>query len=639
MYRYLSLIVIWLVVSNAAAEALWPNCAEALSAGRRSLDVGVPEAAAKAFEFVLNTCGSAAFEADSDFKFYLALSRQLLGLQDDRTDDQKASLLSEAKDLYEDVIARQPQRYSAIFNLGVVEAKLGNSSSARVLLERAARGSGSAWYIAAYGRFLLGIGSIEQAQQEIAYAEANDPSSVEVQIAVFELALKTSRNAAISKAEALSGFWPNAALSVAVRQLIDRSWTDAESRRLWVVVARTLASEQYKPTVFSATSAGIAIGALADDRKNDAAAELLHLHVSPEKKHAYTWWNATPVTQSAFWNLARSLGAAAEKRSDVHIAYAYYHMILTADPKHVSGAAVLNLARLYAIAGDGSALVNLDDRYTPYFKDRAVRSVMGLKAQYDYHRELGILYAALSRLPDTQEREAPWRVLNASRAVGHISAAVDIAKKCARKCVWEAFGPEAELFDLLAESQERAGKDGDAAATYVIALGLYVNQDSNPIRASAIVKRLQRVPTLRATLSDQHRAVVTACATITDPACASLTVPSAPQVSDIDNSVVLPPPRSAQQESLWARVRRALAELLGASVTAPGTEGVVTAVGDNTVTIAGPNGQSTTYTLTSSTYVYNANGSRANQRLLANGQRVLIWSRADNTAVRINVEN
>ena len=76
-----------------------------------------------------------------------------------------------------------------------------------------------------------------------------------------------------------------------------------------------------------------------------------------------------------------------------------------------------------------------------------------------------------------------------------------------------------------------------------------------------------------------------------------------------------------------------------ASVTAPGTTGVVTEVGDNTVTISNGNGQTTTYTLTSSTYVYNANGSRANQRFLSSGQRVMVWSKADNTAVRINVES
>jgi endonuclease YncB( thermonuclease family) len=76
-----------------------------------------------------------------------------------------------------------------------------------------------------------------------------------------------------------------------------------------------------------------------------------------------------------------------------------------------------------------------------------------------------------------------------------------------------------------------------------------------------------------------------------------------------------------------------------ASVTAPGTTGVVTSVDGNTVTIAGANGQSTTYTLTSSTYVYNASGSRANKMLLSNGQRVMVWSKADNTAVRINIES
>ncbi len=75
------------------------------------------------------------------------------------------------------------------------------------------------------------------------------------------------------------------------------------------------------------------------------------------------------------------------------------------------------------------------------------------------------------------------------------------------------------------------------------------------------------------------------------------------------------------------------------TVTAPGTAGVVTSVDGNTVTVAGANGQTTTYTLTSSTYVYNASGSRANKMLLSNGQRVQVWSKADNTAVRINIES
>lgn len=89
-------------------------------------------------------------------------------------------------------------------------------------------------------------------------------------------------------------------------------------------------------------------------------------------------------------------------------------------------------------------------------------------------------------------------------------------------------------------------------------------------------------------------------------------------------------------------VLSALILLIGAAcatVTAPGTAGVVTEVGDNTVTIAGPDGQAKTYTLTSSTYVYNVNGTRASQRFLTSGQRVMVWSKANNTAVRINVES
>ncbi len=74
------------------------------------------------------------------------------------------------------------------------------------------------------------------------------------------------------------------------------------------------------------------------------------------------------------------------------------------------------------------------------------------------------------------------------------------------------------------------------------------------------------------------------------------------------------------------------------SVAAPGTTGVVTAVEGNTVTVAGANGQTMTYTLTNSTAIYNAQGSRATSLFLTNGQRVMVWANGDN-AVRINVES
>ncbi|HEX8616521.1 MAG TPA: hypothetical protein VF911_02940 [Thermoanaerobaculia bacterium] len=67
------------------------------------------------------------------------------------------------------------------------------------------------------------------------------------------------------------------------------------------------------------------------------------------------------------------------------------------------------------------------------------------------------------------------------------------------------------------------------------------------------------------------------------------------------------------------------------------TSGVITAVGDNTITISS-NGQSMTYNLTSSTYVYNSQGARARQAFLSNGQRVRVVANGQQ-AVTINVES
>jgi hypothetical protein len=67
------------------------------------------------------------------------------------------------------------------------------------------------------------------------------------------------------------------------------------------------------------------------------------------------------------------------------------------------------------------------------------------------------------------------------------------------------------------------------------------------------------------------------------------------------------------------------------------TTGVVTAVGDNTVTVES-NGQSTTYNLTSSTYVYNSLGARAKKSFITNGQRVRVVANGQDI-VTISIES
>lgn len=70
--------------------------------------------------------------------------------------------------------------------------------------------------------------------------------------------------------------------------------------------------------------------------------------------------------------------------------------------------------------------------------------------------------------------------------------------------------------------------------------------------------------------------------------------------------------------------------------TTAAATGVVTAVEANSVTVSGADGQTTTYTLTPATHVYNTQGSKTSQSFLSNGQRVMVWSKGEN-AVRINV--
>jgi hypothetical protein len=74
-----------------------------------------------------------------------------------------------------------------------------------------------------------------------------------------------------------------------------------------------------------------------------------------------------------------------------------------------------------------------------------------------------------------------------------------------------------------------------------------------------------------------------------------------------------------------------------ATTSAPSTNGVITAVNGNQVTVAGPHGDgSTTYTITRSTNIYAPDGVISQRAYLTPGQKVLVWANGTN-AVRINI--
>jgi len=73
-----------------------------------------------------------------------------------------------------------------------------------------------------------------------------------------------------------------------------------------------------------------------------------------------------------------------------------------------------------------------------------------------------------------------------------------------------------------------------------------------------------------------------------------------------------------------------------ASVTGPGTRGVVTAVNGNTVTVS-HGSDMTTYTMNGNTFVYSSTGQQAQRSLLTPGQRVEVWASGDK-ATRINIQ-
>lgn len=73
-----------------------------------------------------------------------------------------------------------------------------------------------------------------------------------------------------------------------------------------------------------------------------------------------------------------------------------------------------------------------------------------------------------------------------------------------------------------------------------------------------------------------------------------------------------------------------------ASVTAPGTTGVVTELTPSSVTVSAA-GQATTYTTSNRTNIYAVDGNLTSRSALAQGQRVTVWTEGTNV-VRINIE-
>ena len=74
------------------------------------------------------------------------------------------------------------------------------------------------------------------------------------------------------------------------------------------------------------------------------------------------------------------------------------------------------------------------------------------------------------------------------------------------------------------------------------------------------------------------------------------------------------------------------------SVTAPGTKGTITAVNDNTITVAASGASTMTYTLNRNTNVYSSDGLQVQRSVLSPGHHVQVWAKGD-TAIRINIES
>lgn len=402
-----NVILCAILVALAGAAHGSVECAGILIQGRTAMDEHRFAAAAIAFDEFASRCKELRQDpGDHPFEFYMALARHLdaimtVGISADR----RAQLLRDAERLYTAALSAAPKDRAALTNLAIVYVAQEKRAQARDLFERglAAGGSGSPWYLATYGRFLIQEGEYAEAQQYLNRAREVEPYSLEVECGMLELvlskdgpdfAVKGLQEKAVADAEHGS--------RIAIELLSSPNWTSLHKQLVFAIAVSAMAVE-----LTHAPAARDGLVDLLQRAQNEvsiaAGASELKALLSGRETHSssFGWWTAKASSDAevdaALWTAFRAIALAAgmadATSGDYPRALAKYYLILKVEHPRVSPDAVLRVAELYTEVGDAVAFRDLVETYDRRIAELPLTN--SLKTRFDYHRELVALGDAL----------------------------------------------------------------------------------------------------------------------------------------------------------------------------------------------------------------------------------------------------
>jgi tetratricopeptide (TPR) repeat protein len=416
-----TLAILMAAGAGAATTDAERNCASLLQQGKEALGRGLYEAAEAAFDELSAHCVAGD---GHDVLFQRALAKELRAQDLGLSDQQRHALLVESRDLYEEVIAGDPTRFSAYNNVADVYLELGERASARASYTKAlSLRDDDAWGRASYALFLARTGEVAGAEKVLASLHSD---LWLIRRARYEL-IKTTRGEDTA-VQFLASLVPNersTAENVAFDVMRDRTTSPAARRRILILLSRCLAADSFLPDEFRDTALSQELRRLA--RASDIAEGALALaRVTTDPNTSaedLAWWRgrSDPATSAetteAMSDLIVRIGTRLERAGDLSAAEKYFLLLMKFSPLKPDFTAVRKLAEVYALGwpDDPSKVLALAARY-----EKAAQQSLGANDDarradvYTYGRAMSVLMTGfLSReIPSPSKIAVAYAILN-----------------------------------------------------------------------------------------------------------------------------------------------------------------------------------------------------------------------------------
>ena len=379
------------------------DCDDLLVRARQAFDDGAMQAAAADFDRLTHDCRSITLLGGHPIEFYSALARQLEADAGGTTANQRTRLLNEASILYEKVISRTHRSdRAALLNLAEALAGLGRSELALKTYGKAmaAGGAGDPWYEASYGRFLVSVSHLTDAERYLKEAARARPSLLDAQAGLVELALKSSGgDAALWQLQAMLESSALPRWRVAVEVMKTKGWTDSQKRLLLNVTLLSIASDKSLDTVGGTRSCAYQLSRVSDEPVIGEMLNEVGAALSSDDMALTSWRRLRAGTSSEnqqLWVTLRALllarARSASRRGDYVSSETAFMAVLDLEGENVTTEPILGLEEMFAAASDAKGFVDFAEHYDAFMTAMPIKPEPAvLRERYGYHRELASL--------------------------------------------------------------------------------------------------------------------------------------------------------------------------------------------------------------------------------------------------------